>query len=460
MNRQLLGVYQRLPPALQSVTASAHGAYLRSWRYGPGTHQAVDEALARERWSSGEWRQYQGERLAAILARAAESVPFYRQQWETRRRQGDCASPAMLANWPILEKADVRAQARALVADDCRPRTMFHEQTSGTTGTPLDLWRSRATVRAWYALSEARWREWYGVSTSDRWGILGGQLVASVARHHPPFWVWNQPLHQLYLSCYHLSAANLPHYLDALRTFRIRYLVGYTSALYALADGALRIGDTGHELAVVIANAEPVFEFQRDAIVRAFGCPLRETYGSAEKVIAAGECESGRLHLWPEVGVVEVMDGGAALPAGRCGDLVCTSLLDSDMPLIRYRTGDRGSIGDDGPCACGRTLPALASIEGRADDTVVTPDGRRVGRLDPVFKAGLPIREAQIVQDAPDHIRVRYVPDAGFTAASSRQIVRRLRDRLGDMRVTLEPVDAIPRGANGKFRAVVSSIHV
>jgi hypothetical protein len=26
--------------------------------------------------------------------------------------------------------------------------------------------------------------------------------------------------------------------------------------------------------------------------------------------------------------------------------------------------------------------------------------------------------------------------------------------------VTLEPVDAIPRGANGKFRAVVSSIHV
>jgi phenylacetate-CoA ligase len=210
----------------------------------------------------------------------------------------------------------------------------------------------------------------------------------------------------------------------------------------------------------VIANAEPVFEFQRDAIVRAFGCPLRETYGSAEKVIAAGECESGRLHLWPEVGVVEVMDGGAALPAGRCGDLVCTSLLDSDMPLIRYRTGDRGSIGDDGPCACGRTLPALASIEGRADDTVVTPDGRRVGRLDPVFKAGLPIREAQIVQDAPDHIRVRYVPDAGFTAASSRQIVRRLRDRLGDMRVTLEPVDAIPRGANGKFRAVVSSIHV
>jgi phenylacetate-CoA ligase len=262
------------------------------------------------------------------------------------------------------------------------------------------------------------------------------------------------------MSCYHLGAATIPDYLDALRFFKVRYLWGYTSALYTLADGALRVGDTSHRFAVVIANAEPVFDFQREAIARAFGCPLRETYGSAEKVIAASECDSGRMHLWPEAGVVEVMHGHEPLPDGASGDLVCTSLLDGDMPLVRYRTGDRGSIDADGPCSCGRTLPMLASLEGRADDMVVTPDGRRIGRLDPVFKADLPVREAQIVQDAVDHIHVRYVPDVGFSATSSRRLVQRLRDHLGDMRVTLEPVDAIPRGANGKFRAVMSSVHV
>jgi phenylacetate-CoA ligase len=125
------------------------------------------------------------------------------------------------------------------------------------------------------------------------------------------------------------------------------------------------------------------------------------------------------------------------------------------MPLIRYRVGDRGALDPDTQCECRRTLPILKSLEGRTDDVVITPDGRRVGRLDPVFKAELHIREAQIIQDALDHVLVRYVPDAGFSAESARQIVARLRDRLGAVRITIEPVDAIPRGANGKFRAVV-----
>jgi phenylacetate-CoA ligase len=55
-------------------------------------------------------------------------------------------------------------------------------------------------------------------------------------------------------------------------------------------------------------------------------------------------------------------------------------------------------------------------------------------------------------------VLVLYVPDAGFSAESGREIVARLHDRLGNIRVTLQPVDAIPRGANGKFRAVMSRL--
>jgi phenylacetate-CoA ligase len=209
---------------------------------------------------------------------------------------------------------------------------------------------------------------------------------------------------------------------------------------------------------VAIANAEPVSDVQRATIARAFGCPLRQTYGMAEKTVAAGECEAGRLHLWPEVGLLEVMEGEQPVPAGTCGDLVCTSLLDEDMPLVRYRIGDRGTLDADTDCPCGRTLPLLQSIEGRRDDMVTTADGRRVGRLDSVFKSDLPIREAQIIQEAVDHLHIRYVADAGFSPDAARQIALRVRERLGDVRVTLEAVDAIPRAANGKFRAVMSRV--
>jgi phenylacetate-CoA ligase len=458
MNAHAIGVYHRLPPGVRSMTATLRGWYLRSWRYGRQTRQIISEALDREHWSAAEWQRFERQRLAHILDRAANQVPFYRTQWQERRRRGDRASPELLQHWPILEKADLRAHAKAFVADDCHRRWMFHEHTSGTTGTPLDLWRSRATIRLWYGLSEARWRGWYGVSANDRWAILGGQLVTPVGQRRAPFWVWNQALNQLYMSCYHLNTEYIPYYLDALHAFRVRYLWGYPSALHTLAREAVRLGYTFDGLVVAIANAEPVSDSQRESVARAFGCPLRQTYGMAEMTAAAGECEAGRLHLWPEVGLVEVMEGDQPVAPGTCGDLICTGLLDDDMPLVRYRLGDRGAIDPESQCECGRTLPLLRAIEGRCDDMVTTADGRRVGRLDTVFKSDLPIREAQIVQEAVDHLRIRYVVDRGFSPDSARRLEQLVRERVGDVRITLEAVDAIPRAPNGKFRAVISRV--
>jgi phenylacetate-CoA ligase len=453
-----LQLYHRLPAPARAVAASLRGRQLRRWRYGRETEALVEAALAREAWSPAQWQARQEERLAYVLHRAATCVPYYRAQWEERRRKGDRASWERLENWPILEKEPLRRFARAFVADDCDPRRMFHDHTSGTSGKSLDLWYRREAVREWYALAEARWRRWYGVSRDDRWGILGGQLVTPVAQRRPPFWVWNGALRQLYLSSYHLAPDLILSYLDAIAEHRLTYLLGYTSALHALALGALR-ARRAVPLKVVVANAEPVFDHQRRAIEEAFQCPVRETYGMAETVAAASECEAGRLHLWPEAGRLEVISDDRPASVGEVGDLICTGLLNSDMPLIRYRVGDRAAVADAAHgCECGRRLPQLAALEGRADDVLYTRDGRRVGRLDPVFKAQLPVREAQIIQESLDRVRVRYVPDERFDAGAARSISERLRARMGPVEVELEAVAAIPRGAGGKFRAVVCQL--
>jgi phenylacetate-CoA ligase len=459
MHDVALRVYWRLPFALRSLVASARGWQLRRWRYGAETEELVAQALERERWSPAQWQAWREERLAFVLHRAATRVPYYRDLWSARRRRGDRASWEVLAHWPTLEKEAVRHRPEAFLADDCRPERMFEDHTSGSTGTPLRLWQSRATVRQWYALFEARWRRWYGVSRHDRWAILGGQMVAPVWRQRAPFWVWNAALHQLYVSVYHLSPRLIPDALAALRRHGITHVLGYPSALDALARSPVSDRRRIETLKVAIANAEPVYRHQRARIASGLRCPVRETYGMAEAVAAAGECEAGRLHLWPEAGIIELFDGDAGRPGAAVGDLVATGLLNPDMPLIRYRTGDRATRATDQPCPCGRTLPVLRRIEGRRDDAIVTPDGRWVGRLDPVFKGGLPIREAQIVQEEIDRIRVPYVPAPGFAPRHARQIETRLRARLGRVTVILEECDHIPRGAGGKLRGVVSLVH-
>lgn len=432
--------YYLLPPFLQSAVASAHGFRLQRIRYGSDTGALVAAAREREFWSPEQWELWRSNELRALLTRARERVPYYREYWKGRSGWEE------LGNWPLLEKTELRREPRRFLADDCDPARMYPERTSGSSGTPLTLWWSYPTVRRWYAMFEARWRNWYGVGRADNWAILGGQLVAPVERTKPPYWVWNAGMNQLYLSSYHMTPAAIPYYLDEIERRGVKYLFGYSSALATLAAGALEAGRKLGGLRVAITNAEPVHQYQRRLAGEAFGCPLRETYGMAEIVAAASECEHGSLHLWPEVGVLE----------SHGGELVATGLFNTDMPLIRYRLGDRGILAPAGTvCACGRKLPVLAGLEGRVDQVLIGMDGQQVGRMDPVFKADLPLVEAQIIQTARDRIVLRYVPAEGFGEQTRRTLTAEIRARLGAVNVEFERLEQIPREANGKFRAVI-----
>lgn len=455
-------VFRRLPQPLKTLAASVHGARLARRRYGgvgrvDATERLVDAALERERWDAPTWQSWLDERRDSMLRHAASKVPHYRRHWRGESGKGEPSTH--LADWPILEKDGVRRAPESFVADDS-PR-LYREATSGTTGTPLRLFRSAAVEREWYALFEARSRRWYGVDRWTPWAILGGRLVVPPERTAPPFWVWNAGLRQLYLSSYHLRPDWIGHALGEMARRGVRHIYGYPSAVHELARAVLDADGSTAEagrrlgLQVVVTNAEPLLDVQRRDIDAAFGCPARETWGMAELVAAAGECEHGRMHLWPEVGVVEVDDEQ---------EVIGTTLIARDQPLIRYRLGDRLAETPPKPgtatCRCGRTLPVIAGLEGRVDDVLVLPDGRRVGRLDPVFKGDLAIREAQIVQESPTRVRLRFVPAERFADSSRQELRRRLAERLGgqdqdQIEITLEAVDRIPRDANGKFRAVV-----
>lgn len=448
-------LYHRSPYTVRVGVASARGALLRTRRYGCETDGLVEEALAREQWAPVQWRAWQDDRVQRLLEGARANVPAYRSLPSSGSR-----GIGALNEVEVLTKSALRADPRSFVRADA-PRRLISEHTSGTTATPLTLWISRADYRAWYALAEARWRRWYGVSRRDRWAIVGGQPVVPPGATEPPYWVWNAPMRQLYLSSYHVADATARAYVDAIDDHRISYLLGYPSSVHALAVACQRQGVQPRGLRVVVANAEPLLPHQRAAISEVFNCPVRETYGMAEYVAAASECQHGHLHLWPEAGVLEVLDHTSheAVTPGQVGRLACTGLVNTSMPLIRYLVGDSGSLAPpDEVCPCGRSLPVLASIEGRSDDLVRTRDGRLIGRLDPVFKEDLPIRGAQIIQEALDRFRILVVPDDGYGPEAERVIAARLTDRVGEARVQFELVPELPLGPNGKFKAVVSYV--
>lgn len=460
MSNALVSIYHRLPAPLRSVAASIHGYRLHWWRFGKDTDRLAAEALERDTWDADRWKTWEEERLAFILHRAATQVPYYREMWTARRREGDNRSYDILENWPVLTKEVLRKNPASFVCDECDIRTMYADHTSGTTGTPLTIWLSRRSVQQWYALFEARTRLWHGVTRHDRWGLLGGQPIVGPHQKTPPFWVWNSGLNQLYLSAMHIAPWSVRSYFEAIRKYRIKYLVGYSSSLHFLGMEAAAAGESFPDLKAVITNAEPLFDYQRQAIAAGFRCTVQETYGLCEYVCGAGECAAGRLHIWPEMGRTEILDeAGQPVAPGAPGRIVATGFLNGDMPLVRYDTRDRGELLVNAPpCSCSRTLPSFKKVWGRWDDVVVTRDGRRPVLLDRIFDPPIHVREGQIVQDEIGKFRIRVVPSDGWSDMDVKILCEALVTLVGEAEVKVEITEKIERTWAGKFRIIVSHV--
>lgn len=452
-----LRLYHALPHPLRMIAASVRGYELRRWRYGVETELLVDQALDREYWSSHQWQSWQEERLAFILHRAATLVPFYREQWAKRRRQGDRAAWDVLSNWPALGKQAVRKNPQAFISEDCHVSRMYHDHTGGTTGTPLDIYLKKETIIAWYALFEARVRHWHGVTRNQTWAILGGQMVVPFTQLRPPFWIYNAGLNQLYLSTFHIKIENAAAYAHALSHYHPSHLIVYPSAAAELARCFLSAGLKPPPVSVVFSNSEPLLPAQQSIISQMFGCPVRNTYGMAEIVLGASECKCGNLHFWPETGVYELGEVEADASYDEARPILSTGLLNPDMPLVRYETGDRGHKLQESDCTCGRRLPIMPTIEGRMSDMLLTIDNRRIYWLNPVFY-NLPIVEAQIIQEANLDIRVNIVPTTDFNLETEVEIIRRLQLRVGKLKINIDRIVTIPREKNGKIRPVISHV--
>ena len=457
INKQSL--YSALPNPLKTLAASAWGCYLRWWRYSKKTEVLVRQTLERDHWSEEDWKHYREDSLDHLLDRAVKQVPYYRNQWNERRRKGDQSSWHYLENWPILTKETVRKNNDLFLAVDCNPRKLYVDHTGGTTGTPLSIYESRETVQHWYAMYEARIRRWHHVSWQDRWAIFGGQMVVPLNQKNPPFWVENKALHQLYLSTFHISPQNVPEYIRKINEFKPTHIVVYPSSATEFALEVIRQGASLWRPEVIFSNAEPLSDNQRKNISTAFNCQVINTYGMGEIAFGASECEHFNLHAWPDSGILEVVDeNGQKARDGEPGSFIMTGLTNNDFPLIRYEIGDRGTSERWQKCDCGRSLPVLHQIEGRNSDMLITADGRKVYWLNPVF-TNLKITQAQIIQEELDSIRVIVVPANGFGVEDTEIILSRLHDRVGSTaKIIVDQVDSIPRGKNGKFKPVISKL--
>jgi phenylacetate-CoA ligase len=422
----------------------------------------VHELERTERLAPAEIAARQGKLLRQLAVHAAAySTPFAARLRHAGMSAEDLGDVAALARLPLLTRRDLQVAGDALF---CTHVPVTHQpvqrnQTSGSTGEPVVI-RTTGLSRLLWEATTLRDHGWHRRDFAERLSV-----VRATQPNYREQEDWGPPASLLHATgrCQVIPiTTDIGEMLRLLEAFQPQALIVYPNVLMGLLDACRRRGRRLAGLTHIRTVGETLTDELRAATSAAFGAPVEDLYSSHEFGNIALQCpDGGGYHVMAEYLVVEVLDAeGRSCAPGEIGRLVISDLMNYATPLLRYEIGDYAEAA--GPCRCGRTLPTLRRIVGRARNLIRLPDGRRryplVGFAR--FRDVAPVVQYQMIQDAADAIEVRLVCERRPTAAEEAGLGAVIRQALAHdfkLRYTYFP-DRIPPGPNGKFEEFICRV--
>lgn len=409
-------------------------------------------------WRAGHRSREEIQRRALagvnrLLAFARARVPYYRDRPEY-------AGPplrtlAELARLPTLDKAAVLAAGEEQFhLPGLPPRRYRVDRTSGTTGRRLAVrhdidaygYHGATIVRRF---RETGYRPWWRIAQIKGTGrpLRWFQRLGVFARVVVPAGLPADQLKQRILAARPRVVMGYPVMLRAL----LRSLSGAETAV-------LR-----RTLRLLLTDSELLTDRVAADLARGFGVPVFDEYSAFEVLTVASQCRSGSMHVDEDRVWLEIVDeDGRPVPDGTAGAVVVTHYRERAMPLVRYRLGDRARL-VPGRCDCGQGFRRIQLVDGRTNDYLVLPDGRRVYSAVVLWlmMEAPGVAECMVRQDAAGTITVHLVPDPrdqlSYQEAADR-FAQAFADAVGsNLELRFVRAERIELTPGGKGRVVESA---
>ena len=384
---------------------------------------------------------WQGAQLGRLIEYCRARSAFY------RRRLAACPTAVRgledLAALPLTTGAELRAHGADMVcvSQDAVAR-IVSLHSSGTTGPAKRLWFTEADLERTLAFFHLGMGQM--VEPGEQAAILlpgatpdsTGDLLA-------------RALERLGVASTILGLCPDPaQAARAVHTLRPAVLVGFPVQVLALARMAVHLGLEMAPVRSVLLCSDYIPGSLAHSVRELFGAEVFSHYGTVETGLGgAVDCAAHEgCHLREGDLLVEIIDPRTTLPVmdGSWGEIVCTTLTRTGMPLIRYRTGDRGRL-LPGVCGCGSAIRRLDRVQGRIDQERTLARGGRLAlaELDELLFAlpGLLDRTAALVTaNGRDRLHVRLTTVPGEATAVRRFALDRLtrHPSLRELPVTVD----------------------
>jgi phenylacetate-CoA ligase len=409
----------------------------------------------------------QRRRIRAIVRHAYDTVPYYRDVMTAAgQHPSEFNSAEDLWKLPLLSGDQLAREPERFLSSRYAHGGSLALRSSGTSGRLRVIhYDPRALFLALAHGHRQRvvFRRFVGRTFGYREMNVGrpGSIAESIRRFYESS-AWVPRMVELSRAA---MSPSLPfeEAVARINAFKPDILMGYGSFLGALIRRARRDGVSVARPSLVVYGADQMADADRALIEEDWSVPVVSVYQAAEALHLAFQCELRRgFHVNHDHVTLDVVDErGVRVGPGETGNAVISNLTNYATVILNYRLGDLVTVGRE-PCACGRTLPTIDRIEGRADDCITLSGGERlhaltvqsaVHRVDGVI-------QVQIVQETLDRflLKVVYTGSDDWTAVG-RRIATAIGQIVGpQVTVHVEQVTRLAMGPNLKVKAVISNV--
>jgi phenylacetate-CoA ligase len=422
-------------------------------------------------WRADQLRDWQRDRLRALLAASASRSAFHRRRLAgvdaTRFELDDLPSLPVMTKAQLMEDFDEvssdrrlnrEAAERALAATQGEPRPLAGGYLCMATG-------GSSGHRGIFAYDPAGAAEFASLIFRTRLAALGADPARvpaiSFAMVGAPSAVHGTMFIPSILAGSPIKFSHVPvtlplaEIVTRLNRLRPEGLFGYPSMLARLAveqnAGRLSIAPR-----IVNCTAETLLPEFRAAIREAFGVPITDTFATSEGLVGASAPDDPVITMATDSCLAELVDDKyRPVPPGvASAKVLVTNLYNHLQPLIRYELGDSFTRQPDSP-----THGHLrVTVAGRSDEILHFPEaGIHPVALRSVLLASPGVIDYLVTQ-TPRGIAALVLLECDTDLARLRESLRTALRQAGlsDPEVRVEAVNSLPRHPEtGKLRRVI-----
>jgi len=405
-------------------------------------------------WSADELKEYQNEKLRALIKHSYDNVPYYNELFHSLHlTPEDIKTSKDLYKLPILTKDILRENIKngKIIAKNISKKSLLLSSSSGSTGEPLQYYKTRdaesfnkaCAIRGWY---------WMGYRLGDRYIKLSQNPRPLLKNIQDKF------NNCFYISVQQLTDENFREIVEKINNFKPLFIRSYPDPMLFLTNYIIKNHIQIITPRAIATTGNILFDEYREKIENVFKCKIFDSY-SCEGGANVSECETHNCyHSSMEYAITEIVDNNMIeVGNGYLGRVITTDLHNYAVPFIRYDTQDYIKKSKE-KCKCGRELLAIDKIEGRDSDILITPSNKWliVHNFTVYFEWIDSVEQFQVNQNKIDEINILLKVNQKYTKQIESEILKYWQNYVGeDVNVRIEIVDDIPLTKSGKRRFLI-----